>query len=281
MTALNVPEVALNDGLTLPAVGFGTYKMNGAQGVDGLVSAIDVGYRLLDSAFNYENEGAVGQAVKRTSVPREQLRIASKLPGRHHAYDQALVTVQESLYRAGLDYYDLYLLHWPNPSKGLYVEAWSALIEAQKRGWVRSIGVCNFLPEHIEKVVAETGVTPSVNQIELHPYFPQEAQRTWDREHGIVTQAWSPIGRASKLLSDADIDALAKRHGKSIPQIILRWHYQIGTIALPKAASKARQIENLSIFDFELSEHDMATIAKLARADGRLANQDPAHYEEF
>lgn len=281
MTALNVPEVTLNDGMTLPAVGFGTYKMNGAAGVDGLVSAIDVGYRLLDSAFNYENEGAVGQAVKRTSVPREQLRIVSKLPGRHHAYDQALLTVQESLYRAGLDYYDLYLLHWPNPSKGLYVEAWSALIEAQKRGWVRSIGVCNFLPEHLEKVRAETGVTPSVNQIELHPYFPQEAQRRWDREHGIVTQAWSPIGRASKLLSDVDIEALAKRHGKSVPQVILRWHYQIGTIPLPKAASKERQIENLSIFDFELSQEDMATIAKLARADGRLANQDPAHYEEF
>lgn len=281
MKEIQVPEVTLNDGSTLPVVGFGTYKMNGAEGVDGMLSAIDVGYRLLDSAFNYENEGAVGQAVKRTAVPREQLRIVSKLPGRHHAYDQALLTIQESLYRAGLDYYDLYLMHWPNPLVGRYVEAWQAMVEAQKRGWVRSIGVCNFLPEHLEKIIAETGVTPSINQIELHPYFPQPEQLAWDRAHGIVTQAWSPLGRASKVLSDPDIQAIAERHGKTIPQIILRWHHQLGTIPLPKAASKQRQIENLSIFDFELTANDMAAIAKLARPDGRLADQDPARYQEF
>ncbi|MBP3039806.1 aldo/keto reductase [Bacillaceae bacterium Marseille-Q3522] len=276
-----IPEITLNDGLKIPAVGFGTYKLNGAAGVNTMVSAIDVGYRLLDSAFNYENEGAVGEAVRRSSVPREQLFITSKLPGRHHSYEEAIVTIQESLLRAGLDYYDLYLIHWPNPSKDLYVEAWNALIDAKKWGLIRSIGVCNFLPEHLERLIKETGVTPSINQVELHPYFSQEEQRAWDKEHGIVTESWSPLGRANQLLQDEVIQNIAAAHQKSIPQIILCWHFQLGAIPLPKSSSPGRQLENLSLFDFSLTDEEMQTIGKLSHANGRTFNQDPAIYEEF
>ncbi len=168
-----IPNITLNDGATLPAIGFGTYSLNGAAGVATLMSAIRHGYRLLDSAFNYENEGAVGQAARHAGVPRSRLHVTSKLPGRHHQYDAALATIEESLYRAGLDYYDLYLIHWPNPSRGLYVEAWTALVEARRRGLVRSIGVSNFLPAHLEQIISATGVRPAINQIEMHPYFPQ------------------------------------------------------------------------------------------------------------
>ncbi len=172
-----IPEITMNDGNTLPAVGFGTYSLNGATGVDSIVSAITSGYRLLDSAFNYENEGAVGQAIRQSGVARSDLRITSKLPGRRQQFKEAIATIEESLYRAQLDYYDVYLIHWPNPSKGLYVEAWTALIEARERGLINTIGVCNFLPAHLDLLIKETGVTPSINQIELHPFFPQEEQR--------------------------------------------------------------------------------------------------------
>jgi diketogulonate reductase-like aldo/keto reductase len=277
----DVPTIALNDDATLPAIGFGTYKLNGTAGVAGMVGAIKADYRLLDSAFNYENEGALGEAIRRAGVPRAELCVTSKLPGRHHRFDEAMATIEESLYRAQLDYYDLYLIHWPNPSENHYVEAWHALIEACKRGLVRSIGVCNFLPVHLEKIIQETGMTPAINQVELHPYFPQAEQRARDKVQGIVTQAWSPLGRANQLLQDPAIRAVADRVGKSIPQGILRWHVQLGAIPLPKAASEARQIENLSVFDFELPLEDMDAIATLARPDGRTFDQDPARYKEF
>ncbi len=278
---MTIPAITLNDGTDIPAVGFGTYKLNGEKGVSAIVNAIDAGYRLLDSAVNYENEGAVGEAVRRSRIPREDLRITSKLPGRHHAYDQALTCIEESLFRTQLSYIDLYLMHWPNPKQGLYVEAWSALVEAQKRGWVKSIGVCNFLPEHLEKIIAASGVTPCINQIELHPYFPQREQLAWDKAHGIVTQAWSPIGRGNDMAKDPVLQQIADRVGRSVVQVILRWHHQLGAVALPKASSEKRQQENLALFDFELTPADMAAIATLAKADGRMADQDPAEYEEF
>lgn len=278
---MTIPAISLNDGTSLPAVGFGTCKLNGSPGAAAIVRAIDSGYRLLDSAFAYENEGAVGEAVRQTSVPREQLLVTSKLPGRHYAYDDALATVEESLYRTRLDYIDLYLLHWPNPGQGLYLEAWGALVEARKRGWIKSIGVCNFLPEHLEKLIADSGVTPVVNQIELHPYFPQPEQLAWDKAHGIVTQAWSPIGRGNDLQHNPVLQAIAQRTGKSVVQVILRWHIQLGTVALPKASSAQRQQENLALFDFELTAHDLSAIAGLAKPDGRILGQDPASYEEM
>lgn len=275
------PVLTLNDGTALPSIGFGTFALNGAFGVEVIASAIRQGYRLLDCAFNYENEGALGEAIRQAGVARSDLHVTSKLPGRHHRFAEAIVTVEESLYRAQLDHYDLYLIHWPNPAQGLYVEAWQALIEARRRGLIRSIGVSNFLPAHIEKIISETGVKPVVNQIELHPRFPQAEQLAFDKVHGIVPQAWSPLGRARYVLQEPLLQTIADRHHRSVGQVVLRWHIQLGALPLPKAASVERQAENLSIFDFELSREDMATIASLACSDGRIADQDPARYEEF
>lgn len=276
-----IPSLKANDGLTLPAIGFGTYKLSGEAGVAAMVSAIHNGYRLLDSAVSYGNETEVGEAVRQSGVARAELRVASKLPGRHHRYAEAIATVEGSLRRARLDYFDLYLIHWPNPNQGLYVEAWEALIQCRERGLTRSIGVCNFLPEHLDRLTRESGVTPSVNQIELHPYFPQESQRRADRERGVLTQAWSPLARGNELFHEEAIVRIAAQLGRTVAQVILRWHVQLGAQPLPKAASPDRQVENLSLFDFALSAEDVATISALARPDGRIRGQDPARYEEF
>lgn len=279
---ISIPEVSLNDGLTIPVIGLGTYKLKGEQGVNSIKTAIDeFGYRLIDSAYNYENEGTVGEAVRRSSVPREQLRITSKLPGRYQSYDLAVTTIQESLYRANLDYYDLYLIHWPNPKQEKYVEAWQALIDAKKEGLIRSIGVCNFLPEHLESLEKETGIKPSINQIELHPFFNQAEQRKWHEKNGIHIQSWSPLARANEVLNNETIQQIADQHNKTVSQVILRWHYQLGAISIPKSASPVRQLENISIFDFNLDDVEMKLISALTRADGRINNQDPAVYEEF
>ncbi|WP_186579621.1 aldo/keto reductase [Aquibacillus kalidii] len=277
-----VKKIILNDGIEIPAFGLGTYKMKGEEGVNAIQAAIDTnGYRLIDSAYNYENEGTVGEAIRRSSVPREELFITSKLPGRYQTVDKAIPTVQESLYRANLDYYDLYLIHWPNPIQDNYVEAWQALIDAKKQGLIRSIGVCNFLPEHLERLEKETGVKPTINQIELHPYFNQATQRKWHEENNIQTQSWTPIGRGTDMLQHTTIQQIADKHNKTTAQIVLRWHYQLGTIAIPKSSTPTRQHENISIFDFTLEQTDMDQINKLTRPDGRVNNQDPAVYEEF
>nr|WP_295970150.1 aldo/keto reductase [uncultured Bacillus sp.] len=281
MGNLKIPEVTLNDGMTLPVIGLGTYHIRGNEGVNSILSAVDLGYRLLDAAYNYENEGTIGEAVRRTSIPREQLRITSKLPGRYQEYDKAVAAIQESLYRAGLDYYDLYLIHWPNPKQDHYVEAWQALIDAKKWGLIRSIGVCNFLPEHIDRLEKETSVLPSVNQIELHPYFNQEKQRKYHAEKNIMTESWSPLTRGARDIELPVMQQIAQKHNKTIVQIVLRWHYQLGAVSIPKSASAVRQLENISLFDFALDESDMEIINGLSFPEGRIANQNPAVYEEF
>ncbi|MCP3030796.1 aldo/keto reductase [Halobacillus sp. A1] len=277
----SIPEITLHDGLTLPAIGFGTYKLNGNEGANAISSAVDVGYRLIDTAYNYENEGTVGEAVRRSSIRRENLKITSKLPGRYQAYDKAVPAIQESLYRAGLDYYDLYLIHWPNPDQGNYLEAWQALLDAKKWGLIRSAGVCNFLPEHLEYLEEETGEKPSINQIELHPFFNQEKQRIWHENNNIKTQSWSPLARANEVMQNETLKKIARQHNKTISQVILRWHYQLGSIPIPKSSSPERQLENISIFDFTLHEEEMGMIARLTQSNGRINDQDPATYEEF
>lgn len=269
------------DGLKLPKIGFGTYQLWGRAGVDAMVSAIQQGYRLLDTAYNYENEGTVGEAIRRSGIDRGQLMVTSKLPGRYQRADKVWGAIQESLYRCQLDYFDLYLIHWPLPKQNLYVEAWQRLIEAKEMGLVKAIGVCNFLPEHIDRLQQMTGVLPSVNQIELHPYFNQAAQRAYDAEKGIITQAWSPLGRASNVLNDRTLGKIAAHHQRSISQIILRWQLQLGVLPIPKSANPERQKENLAVYDFVLSALEMDEINALSHDDGRLQGQDPATYEEF
>ena len=274
-------KLNLNDGHIIPVVGFGTYKLNGTQGVHAIVNALNNGYRVLDTAYNYENEGTVGKAISQSHVARDQVIVTSKLPGRYHDYDSAMIAIQESIYRLNVDYIDLYLIHWPNPKQGKFVEAWTALIDAQKAWLLKSIGVCNFLPEHIDTLEQETGVLPAINQIELHPYFNQQDVIDYHREKGIVIQAWSPIGRASNVINDETIATIAEKYNKSIPQVILKWHVQNGIVPIPKATSNQRQLENINIFDFSLDDEEMVKINNLTREDGRRKDQNPAIYEEF
>lgn len=276
-----IPAHTLNDGHALPAIGLGTYALNGPAGVEALSSGLAQGYRLLDSAVNYENEGAVGAALRRSGVPRAEVVITSKLPGRHHRYDAAVRCVHESLYRMQLDHLDLYLIHWPMPRLDHYAEAWQALVDLQRDGLLRSIGVSNFLPEHLERIIAATGVTPAVNQVELHPYFPQAGLREVHARLGIRTESWSPIGRAGAVLAEPPVVAAARAHGRTPVQVVLRWQVQLGAVPLPKSADAARQRENLSVFDFTLEEDEVAAISALGRPDGRLWGADPATNEEF
>ena len=274
-----VSRLRLNDDHELPAIGFGTYPLRGEVGVEAILSALQEGYRLIDSAVNYENEGAVGEAIRRSGIPRDEITVTSKLPGRHHRYARAVACAQESAYRLGVEQIDLYLIHWPNPITGDYVEAWQALVDLRRSGLLRSIGVSNFLPEHLTRIIAETGVTPVVNQIELHPGFSQAEQRRVDAELGVRTQAWSPLGRAA-VLDDPVIVAIADQVGRTAAQVVLRWQVQLGCIPLPKAASPLRQAENLAVFDFDLDDVQLAAITALDTADGRLADSDPATHEE-
>ncbi|CUS26233.1 aldo keto reductase [Paucilactobacillus oligofermentans DSM 15707 = LMG 22743] len=274
-------SIKLSDGSLIPRVGFGTYLLNGYTGVNAISSALNNGYRFLDSAFNYDNEAVVGEAIRRSDVSRDEITVLSKLPGRFHKYEQAIQAIQESVLRTGLDYIDLYLIHWPNPNQKLYVEAWQALIDAQKFGLVKSIGVSNFLPEHLEKLELETGILPVVNEIELQPYFNNSDLRNYNASKGIITIDWSPLGRANEMLKDQTIGTIAAAHNKTIAQVILRWELQLDTITVPKATSQSRQLENLNVFDFELTPAEMQTINTLTRADGRTSNQDPAVHEEF
>ncbi|GLK17900.1 aldo/keto reductase [Herbiconiux flava] len=279
MTEL-APTLTLNDGRPIPALGFGTYPLRGEKGADAVASAIGTGYRLIDTAFNYENEGAVGEGIRRGGVPREELFVTSKLPGRYHAREQAGEAVRESLWRLGLDYLDLYIIHWPNPSVGKFVEAYEALVQAREEGVIRSVGVSNFTAGNLRTIIEATGVTPAVNQIELHPSFPQEELRAVHAELGVVTEAWSPLGKGAARYDDPAIVTAAERHGVSPAQVILRWHVQLGSVPIPKSATPARQAENLDVFGFELSADEVAAITALGRPDGRLFGGDPETHEE-
>ncbi|EGQ2822731.1 aldo/keto reductase [Staphylococcus pseudintermedius] len=274
-------QFTLKDGQFIDQLGFGTYKLNGTKGAHAMTDALNLGYRLLDTAYNYENEGAVGRAIQQSHVQRDDIWVTSKLPGRYQSEAHVYETIQESLYRLGLDYLDLYLIHWPNPKQGKFVEAWKAMIAAQKSGLVRHIGVCNFLPEHIEQLEKETGVLPAINQIELHPYFNQKEMIAYHEEKGILTQAWSPLGRDNGVMEEPILKQLSSKYDKTVAQVILRWHIQNGVMPIPKATSSKRQLENFDIFDFHITDEDIQAIDQLTRADGRRKNQDPAVYEEF
>ncbi len=277
----SVPNIVLNDGHSLPAIGLGTYLVRGGQGVDQILSAIEDGYRLIDTSTNYDSEGAVGEAIRRSGIPRSEFIVTSKLPGKYHHYQDALMMIQESIFRMGIDYLDLYLIHWPLPKRDHYVEAWKALVDAQKLGLIRSIGVSNFLTEHLDRIINESGVTPAVNQIEVHPYWVQEDMLAANKSRGIVSEAWSPLGRGSAALKEDIIKNLADKYGKNTGQIILRWHTQRGIIPLPKASSLIHQRSNIDIFDFSLTSSEIEQINALNRSDGRVDGQDPNTYEEF
>jgi diketogulonate reductase-like aldo/keto reductase len=230
---------------------------------------------------NYENEREVGEALRRSGVPREELRVTSKIPGRHHGYDDAIASTRESLERLGLDHLDLHLIHWPNPSRDLYVDTWRALVDLREQGLVRSIGVSNFTADHLDRIIGETGVTPSVNQIEVHPLFPQDEMQRANEERGVITESWSPLGKRQAPLSEPAVQAAAEAHGVTPGQVILRWQVQQGNLPIPKSATPSRQRENLDVFGFELEDAEMEAITALGRSDGRLFGGDPESHEEM
>ncbi|WGR75230.1 MULTISPECIES: aldo/keto reductase [unclassified Bradyrhizobium] len=274
--AANVPMVLLNDGHSLPQLGFGVWQIDNANAPDIVATAIDAGYRLFDTAANYGNEAGLGVALKRANLPRSEYSVTTKLRNEDQGYDRTMRAFDASATRLQLDVIDLYLIHWPCPQRGAYVETWRALIELQKQGRVRSIGVSNFTADHLECIVRETGVVPAVNQIELHPAFQQRALRSVHERYGIATQAWSPLGQG-RALNDPRIQAIAERCGCSAAQVILRWHLESGSIAIPKSANPTRMADNIGLFGFELTSHDHAVIAGLDRPDGRIG-PDPAAY---
>ena len=277
----DIPLLSGQDGARVPAIGLGTYDLRGADGVAAVGTAIDAGYRLLDTAFNYDNEGVVGRAVAQSSVPRDALLFSTKLPGRYHRHDLARWAIEESLFRSGLDRLDLVLIHWPNPRVGLYAEAWRAMVEAREDGLVSMIGVSNFLPDHLDRIIGETGVTPVLNQIEVHPYLPQDDLRAANAERGILTEGWSPLGSGRDLLVDPTVGRIAGAHGVSAARLLLAWSVGLGVIPLPKSATPARQADNLDVFDIELTSDELAELAGLAARDGRTSGLDPATHEEF
>jgi diketogulonate reductase-like aldo/keto reductase len=274
---MTIPAVQLNDGTSIPHLGFGTYPWSGDSRTSTL-TAIEAGYRLLDTALRYENEQGVGAAVRECGLPRTELLITSKIPGRLHGRQGARDAFAQSSAELGLDRIDLYLIHWPLPRLGRSVDTWRTMIELRDEGKVTSIGVSNFTPAQLERLQDETGVTPAVNQVELHPWFPQHELHAFHRAHGIVTESWSPLGRG-ELLADPAVVAIAAAHGVTPAQAILRWHVQRGIVPIPMSSDPGRQRENIDVFGFELTEAEMTRFSSMER--GRIWGQDPDTHEEF
>ena len=261
--------VALNDGHPIPQLGFGVFKVPQDEASRIVGEAIKAGYRSIDTAAIYRNEEGVGAAMASAAVPRDKLFVTTKLWNDSHERDQAEAALKTSLGKLGLKAVDLYLIHWPTPGKGDYVETWRALIDLQKQGLTRSIGVSNFTVDHLKRVMDATGVVPSVNQVELHPTFQQEALRAFHAEHGIATESWSPLGQGAGL-KEPTILEIARKHGRTPAQVVLRWHLDLGLIVIPKSSTPERIAENFDVFDFVLDADDWKAIEAMDRPDGRI-----------
>jgi 2,5-diketo-D-gluconate reductase A len=277
MTA--VPTVPLNNGVAIPQLGLGTARLPDEETRQIVREALEVGYRFVDTAASYENERGVGQGIADSGLAREEVFVSTKLRGRDQGYDSAKEALRASLDRLGLDSVDLYLIHWPLPRLDRYAESWRAMEELLAEGLTRAIGVSNFLPEHLDRLAAESSTVPAVNQIECHPREPQLEQRADDARRGIVTESWSPLANG-ELLAQPVLAEIGARHGRTPAQVVLRWHVQQGLVTFPKASSRGRLVENLDVYGFELTDEDMAGIATLA--DGtRVNGQYPDVWEEF
>ena len=266
------PTLSLDDGAMIPQLGLGLYKVAPGDAEALCHAAIDLGYRHLDTAAFYANEAEVGRSVRTAPVPRQELFVTSKVWKDDNGFDTTLRAFDASMARFGFETLDLYLIHWPVPSTDRYVDTWRALVRLQEEGRVRSIGVANFHPHHIERLIAETGVPPVVNQVELHPWLPQAAVREFDAARGIRTEAWSPLARG-RVLGTPLLDDLADKHGRTPAQVVLRWHVELGNIVIPKASSPERLRENLDVFDFALDDDDLAALATLET--GERTGRDP------
>ena len=272
-TTTTVPLITLNDGSQIPQLGFGVFQIEPAETQDATLSAFEAGYRHIDTAEMYGNEEGVGQAVAASGIDRSEIFITSKLNNGFHERDAALAAFDRTMDLLGLEYLDLFLIHWPLPAVGNFVDTWKAMEEMKATGRVRSIGVSNFQPHHLQRLFDETGTVPSVNQIEVHPYLTQDDVRAFNTEHGIATESWSPIAQG-KVLGDPAITAIADRLERSAAQVVLRWHIQRGDIVFPKSVTRSRVEENFALFDFELDAADVAAITALNRDERTGPNPD-------
>jgi len=277
--ASTAPTLPLNDDRTIPAIGYGTGRLTDDNAPELVALALECGYRLLDTAARYDNEGGVGSGVRESSVERSEILVTTKLRGSEHGRESARQALEGSLTRLGLDYVDLYLIHWPLPRIDKYVESWETMIALRDEGKIRSIGVSNFLPEHIDRLERETGVLPAVNQVERHLEWPQNDLVAYHAERGIVTQAWSPLRRAGSVLESSVVASIVTRHGVTPGQVALRWHLQSGVVPIPYSSNRKRIASNFAVFSFELSEDEMASLATLNSGD-RMGG-DPLTHEEF
>jgi diketogulonate reductase-like aldo/keto reductase len=277
--AARVPQLKLNNDVHIPQLGLGVWKAQDGTEVENAVThALETGYRLIDTAAMYGNERGVGQAIADNGMNRQDIFVTTKLWNDQHDYDAALKAFDASLDKLGLDYIDMYLIHWPVPAQDKYIDAWRALERLYDEKRVRVIGVCNFQPAHLEKLLGSANVVPAVNQIELHPYLQQHEVRDFCAEHNIRIESWSPIMRGGELLRNVKLQTIADKHGKSVAQVVLRWHIESGFIVIPKSVHDQRIDENFDLFDFELDELEMRTIASLDSDERTGPNPDSANF---
>ena len=258
-----VPSIRLNNGKTIPQLGFGTSPLNEREVVPAVVTAIEAGYRHIDTAYRYNNEAGVGQGIRESGIPRDDLFVTTKLDGPFQGDDRAISGLDESLRRLGIEYVDLLLIHWPLPQRDQYVSTWKTFEKLLAAGKSRSIGLSNFKPAHIERLLTETSVRPAVNQIQLNPRITRPEHRAYDSEQDIVTEAWSPLGAGNDLLQDPILISIAEKYGKSPAQVVLRWHIDLGIVAIPRSRHPRRIAENIDIFDFALTREEVAAISAL------------------
>ncbi|NKN36907.1 aldo/keto reductase [Agrobacterium sp. a22-2] len=266
---IDQPHITLNDGARIPQVGLGVWQTPNDQAVPAVKAALDAGYRHVDTAAIYDNEDGVGQGIRESGLARGEIYLTTKLWNSEQGFDSTLKAFDASLKRLGTDYVDLYLIHWPSPHRGLFVDTWKAFIRLKEEGRAKLIGVSNFDPEHLDRIIAETGVVPAINQIELHPDFQQKAHRAFHEQHGIVTQSWSPLGQG-KLLSHPVIGRIAESHGRTPAQVIIRWHIDNGLVVIPKSVTPSRIVENFKVFDFKLTADDLGELDKLDSGSARM-----------
>ncbi|UZF54805.1 aldo/keto reductase [Gordonia polyisoprenivorans] len=274
---MTVPSITLNNGVEIPQLGFGVFQIKPEDTVEATLSALEVGYRHIDTAQMYGNEAEVGEAVRKSGIPRDEVFITTKLNNSFHAFDDALEATDKSLERLGVEHVDLYLIHWPLPEVGDFVETWKAMEKIYADGKARAIGVSNFQKHHLERLFAETEVVPAANQIEVHPYLTQNPLRAFNSEHNIATEAWSPIAQGD-VLDDPVLKKIAEEKGRTVAQVVLRWHIQRGDIVFPKSVTRSRVEENFALFDFDLSAEDMAAVDGLNKDKRRGPDPDTFNY---
>ncbi len=265
-TTTPVPGIPLRGDVTIPQLGLGVWQVPPDVAADNVRTALEIGYRHVDTAAAYGTEAQVGEGIRASGLDRDEVFVTTKVFNDQHGHEEATRALDASLERLGMDHVDLYLIHWPVPAHDRYVETWQALVDAQRAGRTRAIGVSNFEPHHLERIIEATGVTPAVNQIELHPYLQQHELRRFHDEHGIVTEAWSPLAQ-SKAVDDETIAAIGEAHGKTAGQVTLRWHLQRGFVVFPKSVTPERVRQNFEVFDFELTPDELATIDGLDRGE--------------